>query len=193
MALGSGKCTSTAKLYLRQTTSAFKVIYRLLVVISNPLLIVNSNLLSITSIFTELNPTNLSPSTYYISSLKVLNSHRGIVSSLPASQSRDLVPRFKKLAGVFTDDSSRISLRRRCRLRNWRRRILHLYGTPLANKHSKAWRRLQRCCQHVEARFDRRKGLFKYRYYGFSRIRHSTVPIVVWVEEVWLVFILLFY
>jgi hypothetical protein len=84
MALGSGKYTSSAKLYLRQTISAFKVIYRLLVVISNPLLVVNSNQLSITSIFIALNPTNLSPSIRYVSSLKVLNSYYGIVLSLPA-------------------------------------------------------------------------------------------------------------
>jgi hypothetical protein len=83
VALGSGKCTSSAKLYLRQT-SAFKVIYRLLVVIGDPLLVVNSDQLSITPAFTALNPTNLSPSTRYVSSLKVLNSRHGIVSSLPA-------------------------------------------------------------------------------------------------------------
>jgi hypothetical protein len=84
VALGSGKCTSSAKLYLRQTTSAFKVIYSLLVVIGDPLLIVNPDQLSITLTFTALNPANLSPSTRYVSSLKVLNSHDGIVSSLPA-------------------------------------------------------------------------------------------------------------
>jgi hypothetical protein len=43
MALGSGKYMSSAKLYLRQTISVFKVIYRLLVIISNPLLIINSD------------------------------------------------------------------------------------------------------------------------------------------------------
>jgi hypothetical protein len=84
MALGSGKCTSSAKLYLRQTTSVFKVIYRLLVVISDLLLIVNSNQLSITPVFIVLNPTNLSLSTRYVSSLKVLNSRHEIVLSLLA-------------------------------------------------------------------------------------------------------------
>jgi hypothetical protein len=72
------------KLYLRQTIFIFKVIYRLLVVISNLLLIINSNQLSITLVFIALNPTNLSPGTRYVSSLKVLNSRYKIVSSLPA-------------------------------------------------------------------------------------------------------------
>jgi hypothetical protein len=49
-------CASSAKLDLRQTTSAFNVIYRLLVVIGDPLLVVNSDPLSITPTFTTLNP-----------------------------------------------------------------------------------------------------------------------------------------
>jgi hypothetical protein len=42
-------------------------------VISNPLLVVNSDPLSITPTFKALNLTNLSPSTRYVSSLKVFN------------------------------------------------------------------------------------------------------------------------
>jgi hypothetical protein len=49
-------CAFSAKLYLRQIISEFNVIYRLLVVISDPLLVINSNPLSITSIFIALNP-----------------------------------------------------------------------------------------------------------------------------------------
>jgi hypothetical protein len=40
MALNSGKYISSAKLYLRQIISIFKVIYRLLVIISDPLLVI---------------------------------------------------------------------------------------------------------------------------------------------------------